>query len=407
MRILWLTPYVPLPTFGGGTRVFNLINFLATTCEIDLISAESASEEQLGPLRAICRTVTMATQPRRQRRLLQLLALFSRRPLEYWLHYAPSVQAMLDGALRERAYDVLVIEHAFMGYYATPPSVRVVLDQHNVESQILLKAAQRERSLLRRLYNQIDYRKFRPDEQRFCRQADLVLATSGVDRALMQRWPKLAPCIVVPNGVDCAHFRLTADDASREHSGPGTRLRVLFQGSMHYAPNAEAMIWFCATVWPRILQAMPRATLQIVGGNPPRDVLRLGQLPNVMVVGWVKDVRPYLAAAQVVVVPLRIGGGTRLKVVEALAMGRAVVSTTLGCEGLEVEHGTHVLLADDPETFARRVIELLDQPEQRAVLGRQGRCLVEERYDWPVIGGQLVQGLRELAVGDSERAVQA
>lgn len=396
MQILWLTPYWPLPIFGGGTRVYNLIKSLASTCQIDLLAyarAEQVGSAALAELRSFCRSVEAVPMPassRMRRRLLQSKSLVSRRTSQYWTYYSSHMQERIDTALRATEYDVVILEHSFMGYYAVGDKALTVLDQHNVESDIYHRAARLERSVSRRAYNLLEYVKYRPDEQRICRAADVILAASDCDAHTMKRWGSLPLIVVVPNGVDCAYFspRSCSDIVSASAS-------VVFVGSMHYAPNAEAMLHFCDEVWPLIRAGAPDATLRIVGGDPPPEVRHLDQLPGVVVEGYVPDVRPYLEGAQVVVAPLRIGGGTRLKIVEALAMGRAIVSTTLGCEGLDVEDGHHLVVADQSADFAAQVIALLGDADRRMKLGRNGRQLAVDLYDWPAIGRRLDATLRE------------
>ncbi len=396
MRILWLTPYLPRPVFGAGTRVYNLIKVLASTCEIDLIAhawPPSPDDELGNQLRALCRTVQCVpptVQSRRDRREMQLKALHSRRSSQYWMSFAPAMQECIDRAVRENDYDVAVLEHSFMGYYTLPESLLVVLDQHNVESDILRRAGRHERSFVRRVYNLVEFVRYYPDERRICRSVDLILAASEHDRESMRHWGAIPPCVVVPNGVDCTYFGPHAVDGSEE------AMDIVFTGAMHYAPNAAAMLYFVDEIWPLIRARAPGAMLRIVGGDPAPEVLRLAQLPNVSVRGNVADMRPYLANAAVVVVPLRVGGGTRLKIVEALAMARAVVTTSVGCEGLMVQDGKQLFVADEPIAFAARVVELLHDPARRAQLGENGRRLVKESYDWPVVGAGMETVLRQL-----------
>jgi glycosyltransferase involved in cell wall biosynthesis len=285
-----------------------------------------------------------------------------------------------------------------MGYYALPAGVPTVLVQHNVESDLLHCYSQRERSPLRRAYNWLEYVKYRADEQQICRSASLIMSVSELDRRAMQSWGGLPPCVVIPNGVDTTYFTPDMGTHEAEQSAG-----VVFTGTMNYSPNVEAMLYFADQIWPLIRTQVPGATLSIVGHAPPREILQLSDLPNVTVTGSVPDVRPYLGAAQVVVVPLRIGSGTRLKILEALAMGRAVVSTSLGYEGLDLEEGRHLLVADEPAAFAARVTELLRDPARRAALGREGRRQVEETYDWRVIGLRLEATLRELVARGTPR----
>lgn len=401
LRILWLTPYLPAPIFGGGTRVFNLMKALGGTCTIDLIASSEAPAEGIAQLQTLCRTIEIVTpsvSSHRQKRLLQIKSLMSRRPSQYWMVHSPDMQRQIDRALAQTQYDLVIVEHSFMGYFDLPKDIPTVLDQHNVESEILLRAGLSDRSLVRRAYNLLEYWKYRSDEQDICRAAQLILATSARDREAMQRWGDMPPCVVIPNGVDTDYFFAPKGEEDVREG------RVVFTGSMHYAPNTEAMLYFVTEIWPLIRQQAPDATLSIIGGAPPPEIVRLGELPHVSVAGSVPDVRPYLASAQVVVAPLRIGGGTRLKILEAMATGRAIVSTTIGCEGLDVENGRHLLVADDPGEFAARVVELLHDPQQRTALGQEGRRLVENAYDWRVLGARLEAALDDLLDDTDPRA---
>jgi glycosyltransferase involved in cell wall biosynthesis len=305
------------------------------------------------------------------------------------LFFSPDMQDAIDQAVATTRYRVAILESSFLGYYRLPPDMMVVLDQHNVESEILYRSGRQERSRMRRVYNMLEYVKYRADEVRFCRRADLIIATSERDRMHMVNWGDLPPCVVIPNGVDTGYFSSRLDDAAVSAAS------VVFTGTMSYAPNAEAVLYFAHDIWPSVRRRAPEATLAIVGQGPPPVVSRLAELPGITVTGSVPDVRPYIAGAQVVVAPLRIGGGTRLKILEAMAMSRAVVSSSIGCEGLDVEDGRHLLIADEPASFAARVVDLLSNPEQRSALGCAGRRLVEERYDWATLGAQLRHVLLE------------
>jgi glycosyltransferase involved in cell wall biosynthesis len=181
------------------------------------------------------------------------------------------------------------------------------------------------------------------------------------------------PTVVVPNGVDLEHFQPT--DRPRDPTS------IVFTGSIDYRPNTDAVTYFVREIFPQIIQGHPDATFMVVGMRPPEQVKSLAGR-NVIVTGQVPDVRPYLARASVVIAPLRMGSGTRLKLLGAMAMGAAVVSTTLGCEGLAVRGGEHLLVADQPHLFARDVVRLLNDPGLASELGRQGRALVEREYGW-------------------------
>lgn len=396
LRILWLCPYLPLPIFGAGSRVFNLLRVLAATSKIDLIATTNCSHEihpLAAELRELCHSVVavpFAAASEAERRRLQVRSMISRRPAQFWTTYSEQMQARIDEAVRTTKYDLAIVEHSFTGYYRLPSNIPIVLDQHNVESEILDRASRHDRSLERRVFNRLEFWKYRLDERRVCRDADLVLTASARDRDAVQAWPGVGACAVIPNGVDVQTFRPgTEDEAER----PGS---IIFTGPLHYSPNAEAVLYLHSQIWPLIRRRAPGAQLTIVGSNPPREIARMAEEPGITIAGFVPDVRPYLARAQVVVAPLRIGGGTRLKILEAFAMRRAVVSTSVGCEGLEVRPGQHLLVADEPEPFAESVIELLGNAQLREDLAGEGRGLVEERYDWQAIGQEMNTAVRAL-----------
>lgn len=401
-RILWLSPYLPVPISGAGTRVFNLLKVLAKTCKIDLIAGSLRAEERgetFDEVSSLCRTVQVVprtVRSTRHKRLLQLKSLFSRHPMQYSIFYSAEFQKRLSQAVAECAYDVVILEHSFIGYYALPKGTPTILDQHNVESEILFRSGQRERSAVRRVYNLLEYWKYHSDERRICRNAGLLLATSRRDCETMLSWGDVPRCVVIPNGVDSTYFSPmeNGEDSPK-------RVTVLFTGTMDYSPNTEAMLYFVGQIWPLIREKVPEASLQIVGRSPPPAIVKLDAFADVEVTGSVPDVRPYLAASQVVVAPLRIGGGTRLKILEALAMARAVVSTSLGCEGLELQNGQHLLVADDPVDFASSVASLLRDPARREMIGAEGRHLVEGLYDWQALGTRMEEVLRDFVQGQA------
>jgi glycosyltransferase involved in cell wall biosynthesis len=244
----------------------------------------------------------------------------------------------------------------------------------------------------------VEYRKFRREEQRCWKRADGCILTSDREEAILRQYAPQAPTLVVPNGVDVDYFR-----PSQATPDPDS---IVFVGVMHYRPNVDAMLYFIREVMPHLLRQRPQLTLTVIGAKPPEELRRLAG-PNVVVTDRVPDTRPYVERAGAFVVPLRMGSGTRLKVLEGLAMGRPVISTSLGCEGIDAVDGQHLLVADQPAEFAHSVLRVLDDPALAARLGRQGRALVEERYSWASVLGQLEAFMyarrRAAAVGQAQR----
>jgi glycosyltransferase involved in cell wall biosynthesis len=285
-----------------------------------------------------------------------------------------------------------------MGYYRLPPGTVRILDEHNVEHRLLERIWRHERDPLRRIYAYVQARKFRRDELAACRHVDAVLTTSLDDRDLLTPDVDGTPVRVVPNGVDTDFFR--------PGGGQEDPVGLLFTGAMNYAPNADAVLHFCTEILPTIHASIPETSLAVVGRNPPDRIQSLGT-DRIAITGTVRDVRPWMARAAVFVVPLRVGGGTRLKILEALACGRAVVSTSLGCEGLDVTNGDDILVADTPTAFADAVVRCLRDPELRRRLGGRGRALVERRYRWDAIGHDLSDFYREMRETVRRRAAAA
>jgi glycosyltransferase involved in cell wall biosynthesis len=252
--------------------------------------------------------------------------------------------------------------------------VPVVFFSHNVEHMIWKRLCDVETRWWRRALLEIEWRKMRRYESRACARAKLTVAVSDADRAALAAQAPGAGLRAIPTGVDLSYF---TPNGYRE--APAA---LVFTGSMDWYPNEDAILYFLEQILPLVRREMPGLTLSVVGRNPTPRLLAAAGAAGIRVTGTVSDIRPYVAEAAVYIVPLRIGGGTRLKIFEALAMGKAVVSTSVGAEGLPLVDGEHFLKADDPPAFAAAVAALLRDPERRKALGAAGRRLVEERYSW-------------------------
>ena len=227
----------------------------------------------------------------------------------------------------------------------------------------------------RRVYAGANWRKLRREELRTYSEADGVYLCSAADeRRLLNELPGVRTA-VVPNAADVEYFQPRATDP------PPDGRTVVYFGLLSTVPNIDAMVHFVRDIWPRIAKARPDARFKIIGGRPPPSLQALAG-PRVELTGFVSDLRPHVAAAAAIVVPLRLGGGTRLKIVEAMAMGKAIVSTTLGAEGIEAVAGRDILLEDEPGAFAEAVNRLLVEPDLAARIGRSARQLAMERYGW-------------------------
>jgi glycosyltransferase involved in cell wall biosynthesis len=237
-----------------------------------------------------------------------------------------------------------------------------------------------EQSRLRRFFNGVEQRKFEEHEHRLWREVDAIAVTSEREVPIVGRHAATTPIAVVPNAVDLDYFRPATTEPT-----PGA---LVFTGLLTYRPNLDAVMYFVDEVLPLVRQRQPGVELTVIGRGDERDLSWLRQR-GVVVTGRVPDIRPRVAEGAVVVVPLRIGGGTRLKVVEALAMGKAIVSTSLGWEGIDVRSGEHLLTADDPESFADAIVRLLEDGHEARRLGQAARALAVDHYSWDRAGASL------------------
>ncbi len=276
--------------------------------------------------------------------------------------------------------------------------VPVVLFEHNVEYQIWQRLAGIERSPLKRGLLEVEWRKVMTREAAACAAADLTIAVSEDDRRRLSELAPQAQTASIPTGVDTAYFR--------RNGTPEVPGRIVFTGSMDWRPNEDAVLYFIDAMLPAIRREVPSVSLAIVGRNPTQRLRDAAARVGALVSGTVDDVRPWMDAGSVFVVPLRAGGGTRLKIFEALAMEKPVVSTTLGAEGLALAPGREFVAADEPNDFVREVVSLLRDPARRRALARAGRRLVEEKYSWGHVAREF-EGHLESAMASRRSVVEA
>ncbi len=380
LKILFLHKQILFPRdTGGKIRVLNLLKHLArwhdVTYVCNLRRGEEAFLPEMEALGMKVEAVPGEVSPHGSAGfyLGALANLASSRPYAVDRNYDPALRRRIADLLRREAFDLVICDTVQMVRHLAglelPPSI---LFQHNVEAQILERHAEVTSGALMRAYMRNQYRRMAAFEAACGNHFDHVIAVSRQDARIFAERYGWRDVDAIDTAVDTELFEPRPGD---EVEG-----RVMFLGSMDWLPNQDGMRWFCEEVWPRVRERRPDATFQIVGRNPPPSVRALAERPGIEVTGSVPDVRPYLAAASVVVVPLLVGGGTRLKIYEAMAMARATVSTTIGAEGLPVEPGTHYLQADDPETFAADVLRLLDDAQLRRRIGDAADAFVRAHY---------------------------
>lgn len=394
MKILAITPYLPAPPdFGGAARIYNLLKQLQERADLTVFSLAADDDDPAESESTFQRLITArapmtARSPANMaKRSVQMRSTLSRQSFQRHFYWHKSAQQQLDDLLAKEQFDIIQIEFSQMAAYETEGPAKRVVDLHNIEYDVLRQAAEHS-SGPKRIFNRWEWRKMRQEEEQAWRDADLCLATSEPD-AERVRTVTGAECLVVPNGVDDQFFERQPMSTAE----PGS---IVFTGAIRYQPNADAVTYFVRRVWPLIRDLEPNATFNIVGADPPDEVVRLGELSGVRVSGSVEDVRPWLRSASAVVVPLLSGGGTRLKILEAFASGRPVVSTTIGASGLDVEDDRHLIISDRPMDMAQSVVSLLRNRALAQSLGDNAYQLVQANYRWNTIVDQLYARYQDL-----------
>lgn len=400
MKILVLTPYMPSPPRSGGQRRLDgLMRGLARRHEVSLLSLSSSehAEEELEAARAYCSEVIAIPHQGQSvmsfgKRVQQFRSMLSRDSFEAMNLRRADFQARLDQLCADNAYDLVQVEFCQMGIYRFSRrrvgAPLLVLDEHNIEYDLVKRFAEAPGELSRKLYNATNWRKLKREEVSTWRRFDGVVLTSARDDELLRSIEPQTRTAVVPNAVDLDEFA--------PNDTPTDELSLLFFGALDYYPNIDGVTYFLDEIFPLIRRLEPRATIRVLGRNPPPSI-KAKEGNGVEITGFVEDPRPLIDRATAVVVPLRSGGGTRFKIVEAMSKGKAIVSTTIGAEGLDVEHEKNLLLADDAESFARAVERVLHTPELRAELGRAARARAVQAYGWPAAVGKLQAFYDELA----------
>ena len=396
MRILWVKGGKILPVdTGGKIRSYNILRHLAAHHEVTFLSyylgeRDEAYEAQLAQQFPGSVGVPIGGGGGI---IQQVLHYASRVPMappySVSKYTSNAVRSMITRLFEERRPDVAVCDFlaASWNFPASPP-VPTVLFQHNVESALWKRQARYERNVVKRVAFEYEAVRMYRYEKAALGRFPRIVAVSEHDRGLMTAMSPATPMTVVATGVDVAM-----------HARPATAVTdvstVMFLGSMDWPANIDGVEWFCAEVWPRVLAAAPSARFRVVGRNPPERIRRLAST-SVEIVGGVASVLPDLHAAGVFVVPLRIGGGTRLKIYEAMAASLPIVSTAVGAEGLDVVSGSDIVLADDPSDFADSVVRLLGSESERARIGAAAFATAS-RFDWSAIAKDFAQVLEQSA----------
>jgi len=381
-RILFISPYVPYPLNNGGRiRIFNLLRHLAVRHKVTLLTYFTQQSQDISAksiLNNIGVNSIFIKKPIRSR-LYQTGKLFTITPYQYYRYWSDEMQNKIHDIVVQQNIDIIHIEHSYMGFFNLffERPVKTVLDMQNIESDILWQTFKRSKNSLRKWFSLWEWIRFSRSEKHIVKQFDYITVVSREDRDWVQQYLRVGQkVLVVPNGVDLKFYSAHSRQKPKH---------IVFIGTMRYYPNVDAVLYFVKRIFPIIKKYLPNIKLYIVGQDPTIEIKNLHNNNDIIVTGLVNDVRPYLNKALVAVVPLRIGSGTRLKILEAWAAGVPVVTTSVGCYGLEFVPNEHLIVADNPNEFAKAVIKLVKNQNLRIRLSRAGMKLVERKYSWKAI----------------------
>jgi glycosyltransferase involved in cell wall biosynthesis len=386
LNILFVSTKNPYPIADGhGLRTYNLLKHAAKKFNIFLLTFLQTERDLTGlnHMRQFCKDVIPIPIPLKESRakfyLTMLQSVFSLSPFVVLKYRSHQMQKYIQKIIRVNKIDIVHLDLLPLAQYCKYiRNMPTILVNHNVES-ILIRRRIKEEKYPSKLFFLLEWLKLSRYESRALKGVSLTIAVSENDRIELQKRSPSAKIEVIDNGVDTEYFR---DDGNMEDENT-----MVYVGGLNWFPNLDAINFFCSDILPLIRERVPNAKLRVVG-QLPKKPWRIRHR-SVELSGFVEDDRPIISRSAVFIVPLRVGGGTRLKILNALSMGKAVVSTTIGCEGLTVTNEENILIADAPEGFANAVVFLLKSPEIRKYLGRQGRILVKNRYDWQIISSKM------------------
>lgn len=390
MKILYVFPYNPVnPTFGGALRIYHILRHLCNHHDVTVagFSSREAEKRLVEDFPSLVGKTHFAP-PAKSASLYRwdvISSIFSQH--SHWYHCSRSelLQQKIDALLENESFDIIHCEFPVMAMYRFRSKAKRVLDCHNVEYDNFQRMS-RTPNLMKKVFYRYEAAKFRREEIDVCSKQDALFVTSERDISLFDSTLPGIRKFLIPNGVD-RNFFTPSGSTPVPHS-------MVFVGMMKYLPNHDGITFFLDHIFPKVLRKYPDATIKIVGKNPHRSILNRAN-DQITVTGFVDDTRPFVDQAAVYVVPLRMGGGTRLKILEALSMEKPIVTTSIGAEGIDVKNRKTVLIADDPDRFAEAVCELFENQILREQLTENGSSLVN-KYRWETIGLHLEEAYRKL-----------
>jgi glycosyltransferase involved in cell wall biosynthesis len=380
MKILQIAPRIPYPPTDGGKIVtYNTIKYLALRGhDITLICFDD-KEKKIPELEKYCKLISIEKDTKNNF-LGYIFNIFSNIPYTISKYLSNNIKKDILDLLKKNKFDIIVLNQLHTAYYGffikEEFNLPVVLREQNVETIIMKRFYKNNKNLFIKFYAYLQYKKLYKYESKICEIFDRCIMITKNDEKIMKEINPYVNTSVISAGVDTSYF-YPINIREEGYS-------LISVASMDWLPNIEAIEWFCKKILPLIKNEIPRVKLYVVGINPPNAIKKLGG-NNVIVTGFVEDVREYIAKCQIFIVPLKTGSGMRIKILNALAMEKAIVSTSIGCEGIEVTNGKNIYIADDKKEFAKKVIFLLNNKNERDRRGKEGLKLVKEKYQWEKI----------------------
>ncbi|MBN2433081.1 MAG: glycosyltransferase [Acidobacteria bacterium] len=379
MRILFLSAYLPgRGLHGGSSRIFELLHYLHNRHNITLLTFLNRhdDESRVQDLKKMCQRVDIVPLPGKRP--------FYLFPFEPFIDYhSEEFSRRLEKILKKEKVDLVQYEYVQMGlFHEQIPHVPSVLTEHEINFLALQRQGGFITRPLRRIKNYYNSLQMMKRELEILRQMDRVICMNRTEAQALTGYLEADRLTVLPHGVDTEYFAPRTDVEEEPFT-------IGFFGAYHHYPNVDAVLHFVNDILPLVKERIPAAHFQVIGINPPPELETLGERPDVTVTGFVPDIRTALARCSVIAVPVRLGLGMRVKMLEAMSMGKPVVATDLACEGLDFLDGQHLIMSNKPDTFAESVCYLLQDRKCRESLGREARQLVEERYNYQSIGSQL------------------
>ena len=381
-KILVLAGRLPYPLNDGWKiRTYFLLKALSETdAEVDLL-AFGQPDKDCSELKEFCREVVTVPRDNSYSPIDLCKGIFSKTPFTVLNYADKKYETEFDRMLAENNYDYIQVEDIVLAQYVMNNyKTKKVLDMHNIESDLLRRYAERENNFFKVVYAKITASKLEQYEMEAVKAFDGVLICSTKEKIELERKGVKTAIEIVPNGVDC-NFYSSVSAKSKEQA-------LVFVGSMDYHANISGIEFFAFEVLPLIRKKCPELSVYVVGKNPPEHIRKLSD-DKFIVTGKVPDVRSYVEKGLLTIVPLLVGGGTRLKILESMAAGRAIISTSLGAEGIDITHKDNIIIADSAEDFANEVVKLVADSAGRDALRDRAKEFVIGKYDWPIIGRKL------------------